>query len=368
MKRLLAYSSIENIGLILVAIGLAIVFKAHQMVLLSALALSAALYHALNHACMKSLLFLGTGHVLHATGERNLGKLGGLFRHMPWVATLCLVGTLAMAGLPPLNGFVSEWLLLQAFLFSPDLPDPYLHMLVPIAAGAVALTAALSGYVMVKFYGIIFLGQPRHPKAVHAHDGSLLEKAGLAWLALCCLTLGLMPTMTIALLDSVTQPLLGQGLAKTALQSGWLFLTPVTGERASYSPILFLVVILVAVGFTFWAVRYFYHGRVRRSDPWDCGFPAQTARMQDTAEGFGQPIRQIFEPFFRIEREVPSAFDTQPQYKGGTEDPLWYWLYLPLARATQKLSEWIGLLQHGRIHLYLLYSFATLLALLMFVR
>jgi formate hydrogenlyase subunit 3/multisubunit Na+/H+ antiporter MnhD subunit len=124
MKRLLAYSSIENIGVILVGIGLTIIFHAYGNPHLAALSLLATLYHCLNHACFKSLLFLATGSVLHATHERSLGKLGGLIRGMPWVAATALVGCLAIAGLPPLNGFVSEWLLLQAFLFSPGLPNP----------------------------------------------------------------------------------------------------------------------------------------------------------------------------------------------------------------------------------------------------
>jgi len=161
MKRLLAYSSIENIGVLFTGIGLAIVFQGVGMQSLATLALIAVLYHALNHAFMKSLLFLGTGAVLHATGERNLGRLGGLIHRMPWVAWLTLVGVLAIAGLPPLNGFVSEWLLLQAFLFSHEVPHPFVNMLLPLGAAIIALAAALAAYVMVKFFGVIFLGQPR---------------------------------------------------------------------------------------------------------------------------------------------------------------------------------------------------------------
>lgn len=368
MKRLLAYSSIENIGIILVGIGLTIIFHAYRMPLLAALALAATLYHSLNHAFFKSLLFLATGSVLHATRERSLGKLGGLIRHMPWVAALALVGTLAIAGLPPLNGFVSEWLLLQAFLLTPELPNSYLNMLVPVAAAALALAAALAGYVMVKFYGVIFLGQPREEKLAQAHDAGGWERLGLAWLALGCVVLGLAPVFVIGRLDNVTSQLLGRALGGSIAQSGWLFLTPVSSERASYSPVLFLVSIVAVVLLTFVVVRRVYHGRVRRAAAWDCGFPAQTPRMQDTAEGFGQPIKQIFEPFFRIERQAPSPFDAKPHYSGKTEDRLWHWLYLPIARLAERLSAWIGVLQRGRIHIYLVYSFVTLLALLLFAR
>ena len=170
MKRLLAYSSIENIGLIFAGIGLTLVFSAYRMHALAALALTAALYHVASHALFKSLLFLGTGSVLHATGERNLGRLGGLIRTMPWVAWVTLVGVLASAGLPPLGGFVSEWLLLQSFLFTPGLPNPVLNMLIPVVAALIALVAALAGYTMVKFFGVIFLGQPREDKLAQAHD------------------------------------------------------------------------------------------------------------------------------------------------------------------------------------------------------
>src|SRR5512140_2274300 len=183
MKRLLAYSSIENIGLLLVGMGLALLFVGYGTLALAALALTAVLYHALNHAFFKSLLFLCTGAVLHATGERNLGKLGGLLRYMPWVGWLALVGALAAAGLPPLNGFVSEWLLLQSFLFTLGLPSTFVNMLLPVVAAGVALVAALGGYVMVKFYGVIFLGQPREPALARSQDARRIERAGLVWLA-----------------------------------------------------------------------------------------------------------------------------------------------------------------------------------------
>jgi formate hydrogenlyase subunit 3/multisubunit Na+/H+ antiporter MnhD subunit len=368
MKRLLAYSSIENIGIILAGIGLTIIFHVYGNPHLAALSLVATLYHSLNHACFKSLLFLATGSVLHATHERSLGKLGGLIHNMPWVAATALIGSLAIAGLPPLNGFVSEWLLLQAFLFSPGIANPYLNMLVPVGAAALVLAAALSGYVMVKFFGVIFLGQHRESKLKEARDEGPWARAGLVWLSAACVLLGVLPAGIIRLLDYVTLPLVDFAIGARVGGGGWLLIAPVSAERASYGPLLFLLGIAGTVLLTFALVRRLYHGRVRRGDAWGCGFPAQTARMQDTAEGFGQPIKQIFEPFFRIRRRMPSAFDAQPFYSATSEDRLWYWLYLPVARLNERLAAWIGILQHGRIHLYLLYSFVTLLALLMFVR
>jgi formate hydrogenlyase subunit 3/multisubunit Na+/H+ antiporter MnhD subunit len=365
MKRLLAYSSIENIGLLLVGIGLAIIFHVYGKDALAALSLTAALYHSLNHAFFKCLLFIGTGSILHATGERNMGRMGGLIRKMPWTSALMLVGVLSISGLPPFNGFVSEWLLLQAFLLSPGLPSSYIDMLIPVAAAVIALAAALAAYVMVKFYGIIFLGQPRGETREQAHDAGIWERIGLGWLALGCVALGLAPVYVVRQLDLVTQLLVGHGLGNAA--SGWLFLAPVDIERASYSPVYFLLAVLGVMLVTILVVHHFYHGRLRRGPAWDCGFPAQTSRMQDTAEGFGQPIRRIFEPFFRIESQLPSAFDTHPRYHGRSDDRIWFALYLPIKRLTEKLSSLASLLQHGRIHLYLMYTFVTLVVLLAFV-
>jgi hydrogenase-4 component B len=364
MKRLLAYSSIENIGIIVMALGLALIFTAYGMASFAALALSALLYHCLNHAIFKSLLFLGTGSVLHATHERSLGKLGGLLRFMPWVAWTTLVGVIASAGLPPSNGFASEWLLLQSFLFTGGLPNPYLKMLVPIFAAGLVLVAALAGYVMVKFFGVIFLGRPREERLAQAHDAGPLQRLGLAWLTAGCVLLGLFPVAIIEMIDPIPYALVGRGLAQSGNVGDWLLLAPVSAERASYSALVMFLVIVAVVALTIVVVHRFYHGRVRRAPPWDCGYPLQNARMQDTAEGFGQPIRQIFEPFYRMERELPSPFDAAPRYRVVVEDPLWGWVYLRVAAATEVVSRLVGKLQRGRIAIYLLYSFLTLVALL----
>jgi len=365
MKRLLAYSSIENIGLVFAGIGLAVLFSAYGMKPMSALALTAALYHVASHAFFKSLLFVGTGAVLHATGQRSLGKLGGLVRVMPWVTWLTLVGTLASAGLPPLGGFVSEWLLLQSFLFAPGLPSSFLNMLVPVVAALIALVAALSGYTMVKFFGVVFLGQPREEQLADAHRAGWWERAGMVWLALGCVALGLAPVAFIDVIGRVTRQLVAAGLAPAS--SGWL-LVPVDIDRASYGPIVFALGLATSFALAFALVRRLYHGRIRRAAPWDCGYPWQTARMQDTAEGFGQPIRQIFEPFFRMRRELPSPFDREPRYRVIVGDHFWHWLYQPVADLVELLSRWIGRLQQGRIAVYLLYSFLTLIGVLLVVR
>jgi len=367
MKRLLAYSSIDNIGLMFVSLGLAILFRAYNMPTLAALSLTALLYQIASHAIFKSLLFLGTGSVLHATGERKLGHLGGLIRFMPWTAWAVLVGVLASAGLPPLSGFVSEWLLLQSFLFTPSLPNSFLNMIVPIVAALIALIAALAGYTMVKFFGIIFLGRPRETKLSDASDASAWERAAYAWLVVLCVLLGLLPVQFIALLEHVTTALIGNGIGPAVTRHRWL-LAPISTDRASYMPIVFLLFFLACCALAWLSVRIFYHVRLRRAAPWACAYPFITPRMQDTAEGFGQPIREIFTPLFKITRQLPSPSDKAPVYKVIVEDRTWSMFYEPLLRLVKRLSALAGWLQTGRISNYLMHSFLVLMLLLMLVR
>lgn len=366
MKRLLAYSSIDNVGLMIAALGLAVLFRACGMPLLSALALTAMLYQIAAHASFKSLLFLGTGAVLHATGERNLGRLGGLIRFMPWTAWAVLAGVAASAGLPPLSGFVAEWLLLQSFLFAPGLPNSVLAMTVPIVAALVAMSAALASYTMVKFFGIVFLGQPREAKLARARDANAWERLAFGWFALAGVLLGLMPVQFVKVLSPVTRALVGSGVA--ANDHGWLLFAPVSAARASYMPAVFMLFFIACCALAWVLVRRFYHGRLRRAAPWSCGFPFTTARMQDTAEGFGQPIREIFAPLLRVDRQLPSPHDTQPVYRVSVTDRTWSVLYERIAALTQRAAQWAGRLQTGKIAVYLTYSFAVLILLLMLVK
>jgi hydrogenase-4 component B len=325
----------------------------------AALALTAALYHMISHAFFKSLLFCSTGAVLHATGERSLGKLGGLIRYMPWVAWPTLIGALACAGSAAFGGFVAEWLLLQSFLFTTGLPNTSLDMLVPVMAALIALIAALSGFTMVKYFGVIFLGQPREQKLAQAHDAGLWERLGMLWLVAGCVVLGLLPNQVIALIDPVTRMLVHGGLAHTVAESGWL-LVPVNAERASYAPVIFFLGMMASFGcLSCWCASS--TTAARRVPPWDCGHPWQTARMQDTAEGFGQPIRRIFSPIFPHEANSCRApFDTEPAlpHDGGRPAVA---RPVPAAGAVvERISKVVGLLQQGRIAVYLMYSFATL--------
>ncbi len=355
MKRLLAYSSIENMGLILVAFGLALIFRTHGLNALAALALAAALYHALNHAFFKGLLFLGSGSVLHGTGSVAMDRLGGLIRQMPQTAFFMLLGTLAIAGLPPLNGFVSEWLLLQAFLLSPALPQSTLSAVLPLAASGVVLAVALAAYAMVKFYGITFLGQPRGAR--HAHEAGRWERAAMLLLSIACVFLGLFPDLLLRLLHPVLEETLGQGLTT---QPGWWWLTPISAQRASYSPVLFFLGMAATLGLSFFMIWRFFGRPLRQVTIWACGFPVRTPAMQDSPLGFAQPLLRIFAPLYPTERRE----DADSRWRLRVGDPVYRGLYQPLNRIAFWLSAQVLRLQRGRITLYLLYSFLTLLILL----
>ena len=368
LKRLLAYHSVENIGIILIGFGLSLIYIGTGHPVLAVLGLVAALYHTLNHAIFKALLFLGAGAVLRRSGLRDLGKMGGLIRVMPYTAFFFLVGALAISALPPLNGFVSEWLTFQAALLSPALEHSVLRSIIPLAAAALALAGALTAMCFVKVFGVAFLGAPRSDEAVRGREAGRWEQLGMAWLAALCVLLGLAPVWVLGVMDPIALSLLDHSLAYTGAATSWLWLTPVAPERASYSPVIFFLVIVAVVLAAFWLVRLLYHGRLRRTPPWDCGFPGLNARMQDTAEGFAQPIRQIFAPVYEIESHHPDPFDRAPRYFTEVRDHCWRWIYFPVARAVAFSSRLVGRIQTGRVAIYLMYSFATIIFLLAFVR
>jgi len=375
LKRLLAYHSVENVGIILIGLGFALVATEQGHPTWGRLALAGGLLHVWNHGLFKGLLFLGAGSILHATGLRNLNDMGGLIHKMPHTAFYFLVGALAISALPPLNGFVSEWLTFQTALQASILKNGVVRSLLPLFAATLALAGALTGMCFVKVFGIAFLGRPREarhaaPDAAgdHGHDAGMMERFGMAWLAAGCFVLGLFPTSFLLMLNRVAVSLTGHGLREGAVQSNWLWLVPVESERASYSPIVFLIVIVGVTLLTFILVHRFYHGRLRYSDAWGCGYSELTARTQDTADAFGQPIRHIFGPLYLMQRHMPGPEDPAPRFSLKIEDRHWYWLYLPVARLAEYVSSKIALLQQGRISIYLLYSFLTLIALLVFVR
>ncbi len=369
LKRLLAYHSIENIGIILMGLGLSMIFLGTGHPVLGTLGLVAALYHTLNHALFKGLLFLGAGAVLYRTHERDLDHMGGLIHRMPWTAAFFLVGCIAISALPPFNGFVSEWLTLQTALQAPQLENGVLRALIPVTAALLALAAALAAACFVKAYGVAFLGRPRSRHVTHAREVSAGMLAAMGLLAGLCLLLGVLPTTVIETLGPVTQLLVGQTLP-SATARGWLWLTPVAPEVASYSAPL----VLVAIVITFVIGRLLLRRKAkpaRRGAPWDCGFGPLNARMQYTSSAFSQPIRRVFAPTWKIEepievRREAGALGRALSLRHQLHVHDWSWLkgYLPIGRLVLGAARRIGHIQTGSIHTYLLYSFVTLLVFL----
>ncbi len=372
LKRLLAYHSVENIGIILIGIGLAMIFTSFNMSLLAALALIAGLYHTINHAMFKGLLFMGAGSVLHATHERNMEEMGGLIRFMPWTAVLFLIGCISISALPPFNGFVSEWLTYQAFLLSPALPSPLLNLLIPLGAALLALTSALAAACFVKAYGVTFLGHPRGHRHGTVHEVRWSMRIGMLLAALTCLVLGVLPSFMITWMDPLADELVDGTIASSASGLGWMWLTPIAAERASYAaPIAFIGILAVVV--VTYLLLHTRGGAIKRVPLWDCGFEKITSRMQYTATAFAMPLRRIFGFLFSIKEHVKQiqpvphqAFPQRLYYHLRVRDRFWLWIYQPVVDASFWLSRRIGRMQHGPIQVYLIYSFVTVLFLLIF--
>ena len=374
LKRLLAYHSVENIGIILIGIGLAMIFTSFKLPLLAALGLIAGLYHTMNHAIFKGLLFMGAGAVLHATGERNMEEMGGLIHRMPWTAALFLVGCISIAALPPFNGFVSEWLTFQAFLLSPALPNQLIRLLIPMGAALLALTSALAAACFVKAFGVTFLGHWRGHHNPHAHEVNWPMRIGMIMAALTCLGLGVLPAIFIDWMDVIAEQFMGTTIATSASGYGWMWLTPLSYEQASYSgSLVFLGILLVVV-----AAYLFLHvrpGAIHRVPIWDCGFEKINPRMQYNATSFSMPIRRIFGYLFSIKESIEpvpqpghKAFTKKIHYHLSIKDRFWGWLYKPIVEASFWVSRQVGKLQQGRIQAYLIYSFITIIVLLVFLR
>jgi formate hydrogenlyase subunit 3/multisubunit Na+/H+ antiporter MnhD subunit len=384
LKRLLAYHSVENIGIILIGIGLAMIFTSFYIPVLAALALTAGLYHTLNHAMFKGLLFMGAGAVLHATHERNMEEMGGLIHKMPWTAALFLIGCISISALPPFNGFVSEWLTFQAFLLSPSLHSPLLNLLIPLGAALLALTGALAAACFVKAFGVTFLGHWRGHHNPHIHEVDWHMRLGMILPALMCLILGILPTMVIEWMDKLSDGLVGGKIATTAGAFGWLWLTPVAHERASYSGAIAFLCITAVIGLVY-VLLHIRRTAIHKAPLWDCGFEKITSRMQYNATSFSMPIRRIFGFLFDIKEQVRINPPSSPFLKGGKEgdfskggggihyhlrirDRFWSWIYKPVVDSSFWVSRKVGRLQHGRIQFYLVYSFITIILLLVFLR
>jgi hydrogenase-4 component B len=368
IKRLLAYSTVENIGIIFVGLGLALAFKAHGMAMAAALALTAALLHVLNHSLFKSLLFFGSGAVLGATGERNMEHLGGLIHRMPQTAFAFLVGCVAISALPPLNGFVSEWLTFQAILLSPELPSWGLKFLVPAVGALLALSAALAAACFVKAFGVTFLGRPRSKAAERAHETDRFSLAAMFFLAALCLAAGIFPGLFIDALAPAVEIAVGARMPAQA-RVEWLSIVPIAESRSSYNGLLVFVFIALSGFLTAFVVHRLASDRLRRAPAWDCGYPDASPVTQYTASSFAQPIRRVFGTVVFRAREhgdMPPPGDMRPaRFAVELRDLIWLVLYAPIADGVRAAAERLNPLQFLTIRQYLSLVFSALVVLLL---
>jgi formate hydrogenlyase subunit 3/multisubunit Na+/H+ antiporter MnhD subunit len=337
-KVILACSTIENIGLITLGIGLALAFRGADLPALAALAAAAALLHALNHAVFKTLLFLVAGEVMHGALSRRLDRLGGLLHRMPVTAWAALAGVAAAASLPPLSGFASEWLLLQALLAAWRVGDMAFQMGAAAAAALAALAAALAAAAMVRFWGLVFLGRPRTPRAAGAEESGGAAQFALLLPAGLTVLLGLLPGVMLDLAEPALRLMAGTG----APQTGWLAIGAAEGG-AQYWPIPIAILVAGAIGLAVWVVRRRAPAGVVRGPAWDCGFIAAPPHLpfgdpssQPSAAGFAQPLRRMLGAGLLGAREqvvMPAPGETRAAIlRAGFADPVLVALEGPLTR------------------------------------
>jgi len=368
LKRLLAYSTVENIGIVFIGLGLALAFDANGARGAAALALTAVLFHILNHSLFKSLLFFGSGAVLTATGERDIERQGGLIHGMPMTALAFLVGSIAISALPPLNGFVSEWMILQAILLSPDLPQWGLKFMIPAVGAMLALSTALAAACFVRAFGVTFLGRARTQAAAGARETDRFSQTAMLALALVCLLGGIFPGLVIDALAPVAQALVGDRMPMQT-DVPWLSIVPVTASRSSYNGLLVFLFIAASAWIGTQVIHRFASQALRRSAAWDCGFPDPSPATQYTAASFAQPIRRVYGAAFfwareRVEMPPPGA-TTPARIEVELRDLVWEGLYAPLSGIVNVMADRLNYLQFLTIRRYLSLVFLALIVLLL---
>ena len=379
IKRLLAYHSVENIGIILMGIGAALIFTSYGYYDLALIGLAAGLFHTFNHAIFKGLLFMGAGAVHYATHTRDIEQMGGLLKRMPWTGFFFLIGAISISAIPPFNGFASEWLTYQALLALGSAKlGVAMNIMGPVLGAALALTGALAAACFVKAFGIMFLALPRSDKAEKAKEVPRTMLVGMGLLAFLCLLFGVMPFMAFNLLSPVTTSLIGMETSSLLGGYGWLNVTPLGQGMGVGNPSISPLIILAALAFSAVAVslliyRYGKFRNVRIDETWNCG-TAQTSKMEYTATSFSNPIRIMFSAIFQPTREIEKDYVLKPYftsritYKGGIKPFFEDALYKPPLKFFLKLANKVTVLQSGSIQLYLGYIFVTLVVLLIFAR
>jgi hydrogenase-4 component B len=373
LKRLLAYHSIENIGIILMGLGAALIFRVAGHPLLAGVALIAAMFHTLNHAIFKCLLFLGAGSVLHSTGTRNMEKMGGLIRPMPVTAFCFLIGAVAISGLPPLNGFVSEWLTYQSLLAGFGATGGLTRILFPLAGSMLALTGALAAACFVKAFAITFLALPREAESRNAHEAPHSMLVGMGSLTVACVALGLGATWFLPVFGGMTEQLLGQRVGGNLITgNGWV-LSGGIPRGGTVSTSIIAIGLLILAGAAVLLVRVTGRKFARQRGPtWDCGLPGLTEENEYTATAFSKPLRMIFSVLYQPRRDIQQVFDVSPyfpkeiRFESEIEPSFEKRLYAPLQEFIFRLSSRMRTIQAGSIHAYLAYIFVTLVLLLLF--
>jgi hydrogenase-4 component B len=374
LKRLLAFHSVENIGIILIGIGAGLMFHRYGLMPLAALGFIGGLYHVLNHAAFKGLLFLGAGSVLRATHTRNMEEMGGLIKRMPWTALFFLIGAAAISALPPLNGFASEWLVFQSLLGGVTIPVPEVAVVMPVAVGLLALTSGLAAACFVKAFGITFLALPRSSEAAHAHESPFSMQCGMGLLALACIGLGVAPFAVVPVLGGILAGL--GGLPDTRAEFTYSVFLQTPGVFGQMSPTLMALGLLFLLGVVpsvMWLLRLNY--RRRMSDSWGCGRIGQTARMEYTATAFAEPLKRVFAEIYRPMKELTVDFHPGSKYfvqsiDYRSEITPWFdqSLYRPFLESATFVAQQVRRLQAGSLHLYLLYIAIVLTLLLVVAR
>jgi len=372
IKRLLAYSTVENVGIILMAVGAAMVFKSYGLLDLAALALIAALFHALNHALFKGLLFMGAGSVLYATHTKNMERLGGLIKKMPYTAAFFFIGALSVAAIPPLNGFVSEWLIFQSLLLSSNFPEMAVKILIPLTVGMLALTGALAAACFVRAFGITFLAMPRSENAESAKEVPPTMLVGMGLAAILCVLGGVLATFIVPFIDRATAPVIGVSIASKLVYG--LVLSPVVHSFSSVSPLALAGLLIVILPVVYIASNL-YGGRRKTvvGDTWDCGTPLNS-RMEYTGTAFSKPLSMIFSSIYRPRKQQKETLTSSPYikrditYNDEIEPVYEKYLYSPVARITMEVARRASAIQTGSIQAYLAYIFITLVLLLIIFR
>jgi formate hydrogenlyase subunit 3/multisubunit Na+/H+ antiporter MnhD subunit len=375
IKRLLAFHSVENIGIILIGLGVSFIAFAQNNKLIGGLALMAALLHTLNHALFKGGLFLGAGSIQYATHTRDIEKLGGLIKKMPITALFVLCFSLAISAIVPFNGFISEWLTFQS-LFASILPGQMGYNFIAIlAVAALGLTGALAAACFVKLFGISFLGLPRSEHASNAHEVPATMRIGMGIIAVVCLGIGLFPRVILSLLDKVVSSL-GGGSIFGQLQGGFLMVYyPLSISANSISPAVLALVLIAVVIFALLVIRIVGGKYIERKyGTWDCGFEALNSRMQYTATGFSKPIKIVFRILFKPTRNLTVEGDLlyHPEtleYSTSITSIFEEYLYRPVVKSLQKFSKRTKYsIQSGSVHNYLFYIFAVVVLLMIYNR